>query len=237
MDNIPEEILEKLRAITAKRAKTVIDHILEHGYITTEELKEQYGYDHPPRAARDVRERGVPLVTFRVEGTDGKKIAAYKLGPWEEFGKERSKVQGRMALDRKLKKELIKSQGEKCALYNEPMKKENLQVDHRIPYEIGGEMNDQDIEHYQLLSASANSQKNFACKHCPNWKEKDIEKCRTCFYAYPENHRHIACEEGRVLTIVFKGDERRSYDLFLELSQQSPEEKIKELIRKFNQEE
>ena len=35
--------------VLAKRAKTVIDHILKHGHITTEELKNLYGYDHPPR--------------------------------------------------------------------------------------------------------------------------------------------------------------------------------------------
>ena len=46
--NLPPEFLDRLRAVTAKRPKTVIDHILEHGFITTEELSELYGYDHPP---------------------------------------------------------------------------------------------------------------------------------------------------------------------------------------------
>jgi hypothetical protein len=34
----------RLKAVTAKRAKTVIDHILKHGHITTEQLKTLYGY-------------------------------------------------------------------------------------------------------------------------------------------------------------------------------------------------
>ena len=50
----PKEFLERLRAIKSKRPKTVIDHILKHGFITTEELEQKYGYKHPPRAARDV---------------------------------------------------------------------------------------------------------------------------------------------------------------------------------------
>ena len=54
---LPKEFLDRLKAVTAKRAKTVIDHILKHGYITTEQLSDEYGYDHPPRAARDVREQ------------------------------------------------------------------------------------------------------------------------------------------------------------------------------------
>ena len=55
--DLPKWFLERLKAVTAKRAKTVIDHILKHGHITTEELKNLYGYDHPPRAARCARAR------------------------------------------------------------------------------------------------------------------------------------------------------------------------------------
>lgn len=58
--SLPPEFLTKLKSITAKRAKTVIDHILKHGFITTEDLSTTYGYDHGPRAARDVREQGIP---------------------------------------------------------------------------------------------------------------------------------------------------------------------------------
>ena len=36
---LPEWFIAKAKAVTAKRAKTVIDHILKHGHITTEELK------------------------------------------------------------------------------------------------------------------------------------------------------------------------------------------------------
>lgn len=53
-EEYPEEFLKLLQAVTNKRARIVIDHILEHGFVTTEELKTKYGYDHPPRAARDV---------------------------------------------------------------------------------------------------------------------------------------------------------------------------------------
>jgi len=53
---VPPELLEYISKITAKRPRTVLDHILKYGYITTEELTQKYGYSHPPRAARDVRE-------------------------------------------------------------------------------------------------------------------------------------------------------------------------------------
>ena len=50
-----EEFMELLRSVSARRPRTVIDHILEHGQITTEELRDIYGYNHPPRAIHDIR--------------------------------------------------------------------------------------------------------------------------------------------------------------------------------------
>jgi hypothetical protein len=73
----PAAFLAKLQAITAKRARTVIDHILKHGQITTEELRDLYNYDHPPRGARDVKEQGIQIVSLRVRGRGGRMIAAY----------------------------------------------------------------------------------------------------------------------------------------------------------------
>ena len=79
MNEIPEttrrRIRELLPNIRNKRARIVIEHILAHGHITTEDL-EHYGYKHPPRAARDVREAGIPLVTFRVKSADGSRSIA-----------------------------------------------------------------------------------------------------------------------------------------------------------------
>jgi hypothetical protein len=40
----PLEFLKLLESVDAKRPKTVIDHILKHGQITTEDLKNTYGF-------------------------------------------------------------------------------------------------------------------------------------------------------------------------------------------------
>lgn len=95
---IPQDILQILQAVTAKRAKTVIDHIIKHGHITTEKLKELYGYNHPPRAARDVRELGIPLDTFEVKDSNGRSIGAYRFGKWEDFRVD--KLKGRRAFSK-----------------------------------------------------------------------------------------------------------------------------------------
>ena len=65
MNKLPQSFIDKLNSVPNKRPATVIRHILEHGYITTEELKDIYGYNHPPRAIRDVREQGILIETYR----------------------------------------------------------------------------------------------------------------------------------------------------------------------------
>lgn len=90
---LPKEFIKLCKKVKAKRPRTVIDHILKHGFITSQELKDKYGYNHPPRAARDVKENGIPIEMFRVEGNDGRKIAAYRFGDPKKarFGKQISR--------------------------------------------------------------------------------------------------------------------------------------------------
>ena len=78
--NLPAEFLERLKRVTGRRSRIVVDHILEHGFITTDELEQIYGYMHPPRAVRDVREQGIPIETHRIRSSDGRNIAAYRFG-------------------------------------------------------------------------------------------------------------------------------------------------------------
>ena len=101
----PREFLELCASVTGKRPKTVIDHILKHGHITTEELKNKYGYDHPPRAARDVRELGIQLETSRVVAANGRKIAAYRFA--DPTKKQFRRFSGRTGLSKKIKEQLI----------------------------------------------------------------------------------------------------------------------------------
>lgn len=107
MVKYPKEFLELCRSVTAKRPRTVIDHILKHGHISTEELKNIYGYNHPPRAARDVKEHGIPLERFTVVGSDGRKIAAYRFTNTEKIRFRR--FGGRTGLSKQIKEKLIEN--------------------------------------------------------------------------------------------------------------------------------
>lgn len=227
MNSYPKDFLDLLQSVTAKRPRTVIQHILKHGYITSEELKDTYGYNHPPRAVRDVREHGIPLVTYRTTGTDGRSIAAYRFGDPEDVRKNNlSKAEGRTVLSKALKQALLEKYGPKCFIYLETMDESILQVDHRIPYEVGGEQNEQDIDCYMLLSPSANRTKSWACEHCENWTRKDSGFCLRCFWAHPECYDHVAGKQERILPLIFTGDEIADYNKLIALSGESAAQEI-----------
>lgn len=213
MLELPKDFIDLCHSVTAKRPKTVIDHILEHGFITTEELKGTYGYNHPPRAVRDVREHGIPLETFRVTGSDGRKIAAYRFG--DVKANRFTRLSGRTGLSKKLKDALVEKYSCKCFIYLENIDERELQIDHRIPYEVGGDGKDVELnpEDFMLLSGSANRAKSWSCEHCENWNNiKDRTICLTCYWAYPENYTHIAMRQIRRLDLVWQGDEVDTYE-------------------------
>jgi hypothetical protein len=230
---LPDDFIQLCQSVTAKRPKAVIDHILQYGFITTEDLKERYGYNHPPRAARDVREHGIPLETFRVAGSDGRKIAAYKFG---DVTKARfSRLSGRTGLSKQIKDELIRRYGCKCFIYLENIDQRELQIDHRVPFEVDGEP-ELEPESFMLLCGSANRAKSWSCEHCENWnsiKEKSI--CLSCYWAYPENYTHIAMRQVRRIDLMWESADIESYERLkqqaISLGKEMPEF-IKEIIER-----
>jgi len=207
MQRFDPRIVELVSKVTAKRAKTVIDHILAHGQITTEELQSTYGYDHPPRAARDVREQGIPLKTVRVVSSKtGRKIGAYTFDDPENI--KAGRIGGRKAFPKEFKAALIAIQGSRCTLTGEMLEPRYLQVDHRIPYEVAGDGTDNfsELGAYMLLDASAQRAKSFSCEHCRNGTEMlDASICRSCYWAFPESYEHVALVEKKVLSITWSG--------------------------------
>lgn len=212
LQKLDPRLVSLVMEVKAKRPRTVIEHIIEHGHITTEELKETYGYNHPPRAARDVRECGIPLETFKVTGTDGRRLAAYRFG--DPAGIERHKSGGRRTFSKELKHKLYESGDGKCGACLESFAERYLQIDHRVPYEVAGDLEGgEDPRDFMLLCGSCNRRKSWSCEHCLNWAEgRDADVCRTCFWGDPGDYSHIATKPERRLEVVFQGDEVRGYD-------------------------
>ena len=206
MQKIPNEILKQITMVTNKRARFVLDAIVKNGVVTTEEIS-RAGYEHPPRAARDVRELGFPLKTIRVKHTNGRSIAAYTLPLGEEL--EKGKV-GRKELPKKIRDGIIQAMGGKCQTCGS---KHNVQLDHRIPYQVAGESLSEEADSYQLLCGSCNRKKSWTCEHCQNWlQDRKVAACRSCYWAGPLNYTHVALQQERRIDIVWQGDEVRDFE-------------------------
>jgi len=213
-----------LQSITGKRARTVIDHILEHGHITTEDLSAKYGYEHPPRAAQDVKDAGIPIESFRVTDSRGRKIVAYRLGDPEDIRHLRSA--GRRALPKQLKKELMERDQSRCQVCLTQLDGRYLQIDHRVPYEIGGEPAGKlQSSDFMLLCGSCNRAKSWSCEHCDNRTgPRAPELCKTCYWGDPTDYSHIALLVVRRLDLTWTGEEVSDYDRIVRSSEKAGQE-------------
>ncbi len=214
MANVDPRILALCEQVSAKRPRTLIDHIMAHGQVTTEELRDLYGYDHPPRAARDVREAGIPLDTVwtRSEQT-GRRVAAYRFGDPDRI--RRGRISGRRAFSKAFREALIEHYDSRDGITGEQIDPRYLQIDHRIPYEIAGESSHDERrpDDYMLLDASSQRAKSWSCEQCPNWRQdRDPETCRSCFWAHPESYTHVAGEEVRRVDVEWRGVEVAVFD-------------------------
>ena len=210
---LSDDFIQLISTITNKRAKIVIDHIIEHGYITTRDLETTYGYSHPPRAARDVREAGIPLETFNVKSDEGKSIAAYKFGDLSQILHNR--IAGRQIFSKKFKSQLYALCNGKCAICNGHFEERYLQIDHKVPYQISGDIDSFKliIAHYMLLCAKCNRAKSWSCEHCENWiNKKDPDLCLKCYWGNPDNYDHIALKQIRRLELIWQDSEVLFFD-------------------------
>ena len=211
METYPKEFLEHIQSITNKRARIVIDHILKYGFITTEDLEKTYNYKHPPRAAQDVRDAGIPLETFKIKSQDGKSIAAYKFGDITQL--QTNRIAGRISFSKAFKKALFEASGGRCQICNGTFEERYLQIDHRIPYQVGGDVTDPELVHFMLLCGSCNRAKSWSCEHCSNCKtQKERLICMTCYWGSPDNYTHLALKNVRRLDLQWDGDEIKYYE-------------------------
>jgi hypothetical protein len=221
--DLPRSLLERIKAVSNKRAKIVLDSIVKNGAITTEELK-NIGYDHPPRAARDVRELGIPLKTTMVKNSIGRRMAAYA---FDEMALDATKT-GRKLLPKKVRDGLIKVAGGKCQICRS---EHNLQVDHRVPFEVAGESLLVVGQPYQVLCGSCNRKKSWACEHCSNWLDlKVVKLCQSCYWSGADPYSHVALAQERRVDLVWIGAQVEDYDR-LDGEARSKKADLKQLIK------
>lgn len=198
-----EELLKKL----GKRPATVLQKILENGSVSTYELGE-LGYDQPPRAAQDLKESGVVLKTsFGKHPITNSRMAIYSLGAEKPLDKGSAK--GRNAIPKKFRQEILENFSNKCNICNAEFPPNLLQIDHRIPFIIAGEVTEFESDLFQPLCGSHQRLKSWSCEHCENREHLSIENCQSCYWAYPDiDYNHIAMVPEKRIDITWSGDEQ-----------------------------
>ena len=231
-NKVPKELIEQISKVTGKRPRAVIDHILKYGYVTTSELSSLYNYDHAPRAARDVREAGIPLVT-KMLVMDGKRMAAYHFGDPQSIVKDRS--EGRIVFSKAFRDLVIAKAHGKCGICLAEYESRYFQIDHRIPYEISGDApEERNPDDYMPLCGECQRKKSWSCEHCLNWTKHDKDICSTCYWASPEQFEHLAGKQERKVILTWSEKEIKQYkelDKLARTKGSSIENYIKNLLK------
>lgn len=183
------------RGNASKRARDVARIILANGSATTSDI-EALGYKHSPRAVRDLRDAGITLITETEAYIDPDTGTQKRRGRYRIVGIDPNE-QSRHAFSKKTI-EAVKAPG-RCEVCSA---KGKLQVDHRVPFAIGGETYPHVLSELMPLCPSCNRAKSWTCEHCPNWQGKSVEFCKTCMWASPKSYKHIAEENARELRAV-----------------------------------
>jgi hypothetical protein len=192
------------------RVVKVLKALLEKGSISTDEIKE-LGYTHPPRAAADVKDLGIPIHSSRSKSASGRLMAVYSFGDPSQIQEGRAK---RAVFPKQFKKDLIERYGSIDCITGATLEERVLQIDHRIPFRIAGDegLEELDVEKFMLLDGSSQRAKSWTCEHCSNMEVKDPAVCKTCFWAYPENYEHIATEPYRRVDVTWQNADVPVFD-------------------------
>lgn len=225
----PDEFLDHAKAVNSQRALRVVETIIEKGEVSSLEIQNKFGYTHAPRAARDLREHGIPLVTTMKTLDSGDRCGFYSFGDPKHFRGSRG---GRRNIPKRIKTELVAQFGARCNSCRQKFDATLLQVDHRVPFEILHDEADvtHDSKDYMLVCPSCNRSKSWSCEYCPNWNVRDVDVCRKCYWASPENYEHLATVALRRLDITWTGEEISFYDALAEsaaMNGRTPQDELK----------
>ena len=162
-------------------------------------------------------------------------IAAYRFGDLSKIRDGR--IGGRKAWPKEFKRDLISAHGERCAGCFTAFEERYLQIDHRVPYEVEGNPEDGlGIADYMLLCRSCNRAKSWSCEHCRNWTtDRSVDVCKTCYWADPEDYKHVALRLIRRLDVTWTDAEVPEYERLVRLSKYAKKDLpdfVKECLRR-----
>jgi hypothetical protein len=159
-------------------------------------------------------------------------MASYSLDP----DAATSAAVGRRAFSKALREALLARDGSHCQLCGSRFPPQALQIDHRVPYEVGGDPEVEDPIDFMLVCGSCNRAKSWSCEHCQNWlREKVAGTCQACYWASPVTYEHIALELSRRLSLEWHGTEINDYATLTEAARSRGvelSEYVKDVLRR-----
>lgn len=172
------------------RPLRVLRDCLKFGQVSTEDLTARYGYNQPPRAARDLRELGFFLITSTGKTSDGRRMAIYSV----DLDKSLGEKGGRIPFKKSDKISLINEHGETCYFCMGKFSPNELQMDHRVPFEVAGNSNylAEGSGALILVCSSCNRSKSWTCESCENFSNQSETICNNCYWVDPDNYSHIS---------------------------------------------
>lgn len=233
---VPKRIIKKIKDLKSARAIKIANYLVEHGSITTSEITKKFSEKHPPSAVRDLRDAGFPVKCVMVPDpeSEGNRIGKYTFGKASDV--KDGTYEGRRIIPKKVKKALIKSQGNHCAICGIKADSPHLSPDHRVPFRIAGNTlakgNNQ--EEYMLLCRSCQRAKSYECEDCKNYQDKITAVCKSCYWCNPEKYEHIANKQVRRLEIIWNESEIGAFNKLMKLSEKSGVS-LKQYIKNFTE--
>lgn len=209
----------------SKRAGKAREMLLDRGTVTTGELSAA-GYDHPPRAIRDLKDAGFALESESVT-IDGRRMARYTL-----LDTITADYAVRKPIPLTFRKALFAAHDHRCAVCGGEFITRMLQADHRVPFHIGGDPDPMTIPDFMPLCGSDNRAKSMSCETCPNWTVRDVETCQTCYWHDTDDYEHVATESERRVTFVLRGDDVERFDQLREDAERRGSSVVDEIIER-----
>jgi len=197
--------VESAIAIASLRPLRVLFECCTNNGISTEELTRKYGYNQPPRAARDLRELGFDVITKPARTTDGRRMVIYYIENFEVA----STAAGRKTFTKSEKTALITRDGERCFFCRGSFRPNELQIDHRVPFEVvGNALHERlGIGALVLACSSCNRSKSWSCEGCKNFTAKSLDICSSCYWNDPDKYNHVAERSVVKINLVFSEGE------------------------------
>lgn len=117
-----------------------------------------------------------------------------------------------MKIPKAIRDHLLDQHHNQCVICGEAYPQQFLQIDHRIPYAIIGDIPDPTPTDYLLLCRACNRAKSWTCEHCPNFQTQDPTLCLSCYWANPRAYQHIATRALRRVELVWTEDDAAIFD-------------------------